>query len=450
MKSKLDPRGYYASLEVSPNATEREIKDAYRRLAKKYHPDLNAAEDAKREFQKVNEAYQVLGSADSRANYDAAAYEQHAAEKEGFNGPPPEPIKCSMCSRPTAQPRYVIFERVTALLLYTVRTPIQGIFCHECAGKKAIWTNIYNSLLGWWSPHGIFWTLASMVRNATGGRQDKMNNERLAFASASIFMLRGQFDLAYAIAKPLRHSAVDKFSDGARFICQLIEREQLADTSRELKDPWRFSVGVFIKSVAPGIAAVLLVVGGIFYHDLLSLHRTGSPAYRPEISPSPTLASQTARPAPSLNTAGLTPIPSNQPGCVPANGAILGGYYKRQANGHSVEIKNGSANSAVVKLRDSSGATFLSFFVQKGETATVPGIRDGQFRIQFAFVDSLSSDCRTLAKVKGAQEFPGTELFRTKYTGDYVEYSRLSLTLYSVAGGNVKPKGMDIAAFNQD
>lgn len=63
-------KDYYSILGVDKNASDDEIKSAYRRLAKKYHPDLNKTEEAAAKFKEINEAYQVLGDSQKRANYD--------------------------------------------------------------------------------------------------------------------------------------------------------------------------------------------------------------------------------------------------------------------------------------------------------------------------------------------------------------------------------------------
>jgi curved DNA-binding protein CbpA len=60
---------YYAMLEVPAGATQAEIKRSYRRLARQYHPDLNAAALDKH-IKQLNEAYRVLGNASKRATYD--------------------------------------------------------------------------------------------------------------------------------------------------------------------------------------------------------------------------------------------------------------------------------------------------------------------------------------------------------------------------------------------
>lgn len=63
-------KDYYSVLGVDKNASEDEIKSAYRRLAKKYHPDLNKTEEAANKFKDINEAYEVLSDPKKRANYD--------------------------------------------------------------------------------------------------------------------------------------------------------------------------------------------------------------------------------------------------------------------------------------------------------------------------------------------------------------------------------------------
>lgn len=62
---------YYKILGVSKTATEEEIKNAYRKLARKYHPDLNPDDkEANRKFQEINEANEVLGDPEKRKKYD--------------------------------------------------------------------------------------------------------------------------------------------------------------------------------------------------------------------------------------------------------------------------------------------------------------------------------------------------------------------------------------------
>ncbi len=63
-------KDYYSILGVGKDASEDEIKSAYRRQAKKYHPDLNKTPEAAEKFKEINEAYEVLGDTKKKANYD--------------------------------------------------------------------------------------------------------------------------------------------------------------------------------------------------------------------------------------------------------------------------------------------------------------------------------------------------------------------------------------------
>jgi len=75
---------YYKTLGIEKNATEEDIKKAYRKLARKYHPDLNPNDkEANKKFQQINEANEVLSDAEKRKKYDAYGENwQHAEQYE--------------------------------------------------------------------------------------------------------------------------------------------------------------------------------------------------------------------------------------------------------------------------------------------------------------------------------------------------------------------------------
>jgi len=89
----MDFKDYYATLGVAKTATDKEMKQAYRKLARKFHPDVNPNDkSAESKFKELTEAYEVLGDAAKRKKYDELgsnwrAYE-HASPRpaEGFGG----------------------------------------------------------------------------------------------------------------------------------------------------------------------------------------------------------------------------------------------------------------------------------------------------------------------------------------------------------------------------
>ena len=82
----MEKRDYYEVLGVSKNASDDEIKSAFRKLAKKYHPDINKDPDAPAKFKEAQEAYAVLSDKDKRAKYDQFGHAAFDASQGGFNG----------------------------------------------------------------------------------------------------------------------------------------------------------------------------------------------------------------------------------------------------------------------------------------------------------------------------------------------------------------------------
>nr|WP_254120609.1 molecular chaperone DnaJ [Shouchella clausii] len=79
----VSKRDYYEVLGVDRNASVEEVKKAYRKLARKYHPDVNKEEDAEAKFKEVKEAYDTLSDPQKKARYDQFG---HADPNQGFGG----------------------------------------------------------------------------------------------------------------------------------------------------------------------------------------------------------------------------------------------------------------------------------------------------------------------------------------------------------------------------
>src|SRR5579862_7104206 len=85
----MEFKDYYQTLGVPKTASAADIKRAFRKLAREYHPDLNAGKTAEARFKEINEANEVLSDPESRKKYDELganwrAYEQ--AERSGQGG----------------------------------------------------------------------------------------------------------------------------------------------------------------------------------------------------------------------------------------------------------------------------------------------------------------------------------------------------------------------------
>ncbi len=66
----MDFKDYYATLGVAKSASEKEVKQAFRKLARKYHPDVNPGDkSAEARFKEINEAYEVVGDPEKRKKY---------------------------------------------------------------------------------------------------------------------------------------------------------------------------------------------------------------------------------------------------------------------------------------------------------------------------------------------------------------------------------------------
>lgn len=82
-----DKRDYYEVLDVERSATEKDLKNSFRRLARKYHPDRSEEEDAENKFKQIQEAYAVLSDPEKRAHYDRFGHDSPTGNPfGGFSG----------------------------------------------------------------------------------------------------------------------------------------------------------------------------------------------------------------------------------------------------------------------------------------------------------------------------------------------------------------------------
>jgi curved DNA-binding protein CbpA len=203
-----DPKGYYKILNVSPSASDDEIKIAYRNLAKRLHPDLNPGVDTTAIFQKVNEAYSVLSDPIQRAKYSkrsdtkqnysySTSYQkEHTRPKESVL----EPYRCSACNCVSHKLRHVKYNQVVSFIFGSNTTTIWGIFCEQCAADKIRKASLITGAFGWMSVPGVFHTAFALGRNLTGGRQENSINMEICARQALYYHQLGQKDKAVSAA----------------------------------------------------------------------------------------------------------------------------------------------------------------------------------------------------------------------------------------------------------
>ena len=81
----MNPKNYYQLLQISPDASENDIKKAYRKLALVFHPDVNTKKNAEEQFKILNEAYAVLSDRHKRQIYDQTGCTDFSANGDPVN-----------------------------------------------------------------------------------------------------------------------------------------------------------------------------------------------------------------------------------------------------------------------------------------------------------------------------------------------------------------------------
>jgi hypothetical protein len=490
-----DPKGYYATLGLSPGADLAAIKSAYRARAKSVHPDRNRSAAAAEEFQRLVEAYRVLKDVVHRAEYDATGV--HPLTEDGDDYPS-TPFACSRCGAVTAQPRYVIFHQVKSFLLWAKRSRVEGIFCRHCADVAAVRASVRTWAVGWWSPPGLLLAPMALLRNLFGGTKPRDQNARLLIRQARAFLALDEVDLARALTE-----------QAGRFARLSVHKRQVEDLrlaapgtpGRRLRDRWApWSGGVFIAQLAPLVALPVLIgvmalvstkpwdtpvatkagiavkaagIGEIRHVATADLKlrqaaMEGAPvlALLDRFTTVQVMGSQGDEWSRVKTPAGVEGWVATRAlyagsgslfkqewcaanrGTAPQPGEVL---VRRATGDHRLLIHNDGRKDAVVKLKTISGNTVAAYFVPATYHIGVAGIPDGTYRIEFATGSAYSRSCGIFSTDMQAGLMPFTLTYKQVSTARAQTLSGIPEISVVVAPGDPRqPQPLDVDRFAAD
>ena len=155
-----DALGYYQILGISHNADTETIKQAYRELAKKWHPDNSLEPDNTKLFQKLSEAYHILGDDENRLIYDifSLAYNEK-------NYPDVASLDVYTDNGNGTTIKAFVAEKITAWLSGYSRTNTIKIGDYDSIIKTQAIVAAQNWLFGWWHPKAFVQNIQAIVKN---------------------------------------------------------------------------------------------------------------------------------------------------------------------------------------------------------------------------------------------------------------------------------------------
>jgi len=282
----MNPRyDYYELLGVSKTASMEEIKDAYRILAKKLHPDINKSWNATEKFQQLQEAFSILSDPEQRKLYDKGSVVEAPAPvakpsevkpaKQKSTEAKFSPVCCDSCGCVSAQPRFIKYNWVFSLILASFRGGNSGVFCPSCASSRLFLNTLLTSTIGWLGfPWGIFWALEAIAINLGGGDRAPGANSYILAKQAGYFMQQGEMQIACALARDsIKYSKEMQpddpnyklGKDSAEFARYILEKENSPQVRLHNKWGWwpipaRYALlGMFVAIAIWGLFILIII-----------------------------------------------------------------------------------------------------------------------------------------------------------------------------------------------
>ena len=131
----------------------------------------------------------------------------------------------------------------------------------------------------------------------------------------------------------------------------------------------------------------------------------------------------------------------------PTNGSV---FIKKRAGIHQLIVDNGGEDDAVVKLKELSGGTVLSFYVRAGKQVKIDTVPEGDYKFEFASGSGYNSKEGCFMEYMKAMAFPIINTFVTTFRRNIMYKSSVACTLHEVNEGNVGAVRIANQAFAQD
>lgn len=218
-------KNYYQILGVTESSSQREIKNAYRDLVKRYHPDLNAnSDEATKQTQLINEAYSTLSDPVKKYEYDNILRLQTQPESvEADRAESSQEVPhyhCEKCGRQDPTLRVTVFLWVVSFIYVTSKRGWGKILCSQCRVKYSILWNLVTWVAGWWGfPFGPICTIEALFKNSRGGILPAENNASLLAVLAYDFYLQGRYNDAFEALQ--ESNRLQQTDEKAEFLNQL-------------------------------------------------------------------------------------------------------------------------------------------------------------------------------------------------------------------------------------
>lgn len=430
-----DVDGYYTILGLKSDATQEEIKRAYRKRSLEVHPDVNKESNANEMFVRLKEAYEILGNSQKRSEYDARCIEtpkSNTRTNDNGKGTSLDPIKCSVCDCVTAQPRYVVFWE-TFSFIGTARSPVQGIMCIKCAGKAAVNATRKSLIFGWWGIWGVLLTPISVITNLTGGERPSDNNGRILLHQSWYFMQKDRPDIAYFLANDslryIKSSSANDKNELASLCEKIIETCAPFAKGKEMEMIWEKSLPMVIEQwKAVGICIVVGIIGAGVVGSYLETEQKkaveGAPQYSYQNQEPP------SKEVPSQSTPAVAPMPPPPIPSVylPLNTGYLPDKEIKEKSGYSeLTLKNNSDSNFHIKLYYwYSGKWLLSreVYLKAQEEFTMKDLSPGKYEVR-----------RMDVQTKNASKSESYTFEETRNQNG-VEYSTMTLTFNAYRGNS--------------